>query len=485
MKKGLNYRFILKTLGFLLIIEALFMLLTSCIAIFYNDPDYNAFLWSVAITATVGIIFSVIGIESKEEYIGKREGFLVVTLSWMLLSACGMLPFVLSGAVESISDAYFETMSGFTTTGSTIIAEIETLPHALLFWRALTQWIGGLGIIVFALALLPTIGGNASFLYEAETTGVTHERFQPRIIETSKRLIITYTLITVIVVGLLYVGPMSLFDSICHAMSAVSTGGFSTKGASIAYWNSPYIEYVITAAMFICGINFTLLYFLLKGKPSKLFKDEEFRWYLGIYVFFTLVVTIGLVASGQISIKAEAFRTAIFQVTSAISTTGFSTANFTSWGPLFMFLFYFIMIICACAGSTSGGVKVIRFVILVKNAVNQFKLQVHPNAILPVRINEQVVSLDIVTKVLAFLFLYLAILFISFLILSITGVGFSDAITISISSLGNVGLGNLADASHWGELSNSAKWFLSMLMLTGRLELFTVLSLFIPGFWKK
>lgn len=237
--------------------------------------------------------------------------------------------------------------------------------------------------------------------------------------------------------------------------------------------------------MVVGGINFSLLYFLLRGKPKRLLQDEEVRWYFGIYLSFTIIISVGLILSGQIDIAENAFRTSLFQVTSAITTTGFSTADFTSWGPFYMFLIYLLMMICACAGSTSGGIKVIRVVVLFKNAINEFKRQVHPNAVLPVRVNNQVLPVDIVTKILAFIFLYLLILFVSFLVLSITGIGFEDSITASVSCMGNVGLGSLSESGHFANISDTAKWYLSFLMLTGRLELFTVLSLFMPAFWRK
>lgn len=480
-----NFRFIFKTIGFLLIIESLLLMISAAISFYYHELSGDAFLISGSITIVVGIMLRLLGVEPREKPIGKREGFLLVSISWVILSAFGMLPFCISGVIPKISDAYFETMSGFTTTGSTIIPNVDVIPLGLLFWRCLTQWVGGLGIVVFALAVLPIIGGNASFLFDAETTGIVRERFQPRITQIAKRLLFTYIFITALIIILLWIGPMNLFDAVCHALSTASTGGFSTKQASIAYWNSPYIEYVISIFMIVGGINFSLLYFLLRGKPKRLLQDEEVRWYFGIYLSFTIIISVGLILSGQIDIAENAFRTSLFQVTSAITTTGFSTADFTSWGPFYMFLIYLLMMICACAGSTSGGIKVIRVVVLFKNAINEFKRQVHPNAVLPVRVNNQVLPVDIVTKILAFIFLYLLILFVSFLVLSITGIGFEDSITASVSCMGNVGLGSLSESGHFANISDTAKWYLSFLMLTGRLELFTVLSLFMPAFWRK
>lgn len=483
--RNFNFRFILKTMGFLLVIESVLLMICAVVSFYYHEHSGDSFLVSASITLAIGIVLRLVGTEVREQPIGKREGFLIVSLSWVILSAFGMLPFYLSGVIPRVTDAYFEVMSGFTTTGCTIIPDIDKVPLGLLFWRSLTQWVGGLGIIVFALAVLPIIGGNASFLYDAETTGIVRDRFQPRITQVAKRLLITYISLTAVVIFLLWLGPMDLFNSVCHALTTTSTGGFSTKQDSIAYWNSSYIEYVIMIFMLIGGINFSLIYFLFKGKPKKLFQDEEVRWYFGIYIVFTVIIFAGLFLSGKIDVGENALRTSMFQVVSAITTTGFSTANFTAWGPFYAFLIYALMLMCACAGSTSGGMKVVRIVVLAKNAVNEFKRQVHPNAILPVRINNRVLPVDVVTKVLAFIFLYLCILFISFLILSLTGVGFEDSITASVSCMGNVGLGSIGNVNDFAGISDTGKWFLSFLMLTGRLELFTVLSLFMPAFWKK
>ncbi len=483
--RNFNFRFVFKTIGFLLVIESVLLMASAVVSFYYHEACGDSFLISASVTLVFGIMLRLFGAEVREKIITKREGFLVVSLSWVVLSAFGMLPFYLSGAIPRIPDAYFEVMSGFTTTGCTIIPNVDDVPLGLLFWRSLTQWVGGLGIIVFALAVLPIIGGNASFLYDAETTGIVRDRFQPRITEVAKRLLITYIALTGIVVFLLWLGPMNFFDSVCHALTTTSTGGFSTKQVSVAYWDSPYTEYVITIFMLIGGINFSLIYFAFKGKIRKLFQDEEVRWYLGIYLIFTIIIFAGLFLSGKIHIGENAFRTSMFQVVSAITTTGFSTANFTDWGPFYAFLIYALMLVCACAGSTSGGIKVIRIVVLFKNAINEFKRQVHPNAILPVRVNNHVLPVDVVTKILAFIFLYLSILFVSFLVLSFTGVSFEDSITASVSCMGNVGLGSIGNVNDFAGISDPGKWFLSFLMLTGRLELFTVLSLFMPAFWKK
>jgi trk system potassium uptake protein TrkH len=482
-----NFRFVLKTLGFLLLIESLFMMAAAIVAFYYRDSSGDAILAGCAITLVSGMLLRLIGFQEYERPIGKRESFLVVASTWVILSAFGMLPYYLSGILPDVSNAFFETMSGFTTTGSTTIVNIDATPRGILFWRSLTQWIGGIGIIVFALALLPMLGGNASFLFDAETTGITHDRFRPRVTQVAKRLWGTYLFVTALLTVLLYAGPMGIFDSVCHAMSTMSTGGYSTKQASIAYWDSAYIEYVVSLFMFIGGINFSLIYFVFQGYPRKLFRDEEFRWYFFIALSFIVLVAGCLYASGQITNLEKSFRISLFQIISVITTTGYSTADYVEWGAFYSLVITLLMVFCACAGSTSGGIKIVRLIILCKNALNEFKLQVHPNAILPVRLNGNVIPVEVVTKMLAFMFLYLAILAFSFLILSFTGMEFEEAVSSAVSCMGNVGpgLGSLSPSGHFAYIPDFSKWYLSFLMLTGRLELFTVLSLFMPAFWKR
>lgn len=486
-RRKFNYRFVMKTIGFILIIESLFMMFSAIISFYWHEWSADSMLLSSAITFFSGIFIRLVGTDDYDHPIGKRESFLTVTLTWVALSAFGTLPFYISGAIPDISNAFFETMSGFTTTGATILTNIDEMPRGLLFWRSITQWVGGIGIIVFALAILPIVGGNASVLYDAESTGIVRDRFRPRITQVAKRLWMTYIFVTGVLAILLWLGPMDFFDSVCHALTTMSTGGYSTKQASIAYWNSPYIEYVLSIFMFIGGVNFSLIFFMLKGVPKKLLKDEEFRWYGVICLFFTIAIAVGLFISGQIGNMEESFRISLFQVVSTITTTGFSSASYMGWGAFYIFMICILMLFCACAGSTSGGVKIVRIIVLFKNAINEFKRQVHPNAVLPVRLNGQVIPIDIVTKVLAFLFLYIGILIFSFIVLSVSGMNFEESIGAAISCMGNVGpgLGEMGYSGHFDSVPTFSKWYLSFIMLTGRLELFTVLSLFMPAFWRK
>lgn len=484
---SINIRFIVRILGFILIIESLFMTLCSLVSFYYMEESGNVILSCGAVTMVSGVFLRIFGTEDVQKLTSKRESFLAVTLIWIVLSVFGMLPFYMSGSIPKVSDAFFETMSGFSTTGSTILRHIDEMPKGLLLWRSITQWIGGIGIIVFALVLLPIVGGNGVSLYNSEVSGIAKDKFSPKIKQTAKRLWIIYLIISALLICLLWAGPMSMFDAVCHGLTTVSTGGYSTKQASIAYWNSPYTEYVLCLFMFIGGTNFTLIFFLLKGNFKRVVRDEEFRWYVIVCIVFSAIVMIGLMSSGQLKGVSESFRSSLFQVVSVVTTTGFSTVDFNSWGVFYSLIMCLLMLFCACAGSTSGGLKMVRMVILSKNAINEFKRQVHPNAVLPVRLNGNVIPMEVVTKILAFIFLYLLILFVSFLVLGLSGMNFEESVSSAITCMSNVGpaLGSLGPNGHFADIPDVSKWYLSFLMLVGRLEIFTVLSLFMPAFWKK
>ncbi len=412
---------------------------------------------------------------------------MTVTLIWVFLTVFGLLPYYLSGAITHLPDAFFETMCGFTTTGSSAILNIEGFPKSLLFWRSLTQWVGGIGIVVFVMAFLPLFGGRAIQLFDAEMTGfMQNQQITPRISKIAKLISLTYLGFTVIGFLLLWLGPMNAFDAICHTLTSISTGGFSTKQTSIAFFNSPYVEYVVTLLMFLGGTNFILLYLLVRKKSSRIFHDEEFRWYVSIIVVFTAFMTTTLLLTGKMEGLEYTLRTVLFQVVSILTTSGFAVYDYLIWGQFYWFLFLALMIFCACEGSTSGGIKISRLVVLVKNTLVEFKRQVHPAAVLPVKINKSVVPTHIVSKILAFTFLYILLIFISFLVLSLTGMTFDEAVGASITAISNVGpgLGSNGPAGNFANLTDFAKIYMAMLMLVGRLEIFTVLSLFIPSFWK-
>ena len=425
------------------------------------------------------------GLRKKINTIGKKESYITVALSWILFALFGALPFYISRELPSFTDAFFESMSGITTTGSSIFPNIDLVPKGLLFWRSMMQWLGGIGIVVFSLALLPLLGGGAAQLFDAEATGLTHDKFRPRVTQMAKRLFGMYLLFTCLAGLLLGLGPMDWFDAICHGLTTLSTGGFSTKQASIAYWNSVYVESIISLFMVTGAINFTLLYFFLfKGDVKKISKDEELRWFLSFIIGFSVVIGLGLFFEKHYPFF-EAFRKAIFEVVAVITTTGFAIDDFSSWGYAYLILFLFLAVFCGCAGSTSGGLKVVRAVVLAKNTVGEFERLVHPRAIIPVRLNGTALSFEVVQRLLAFVFLYISIIFVSWGILILAGIPFEEALGASISMLGNVGpgVGSLVDS--YAGVSVFAKWYLSFLMIVGRLEIFTILILFNPGFWKR
>jgi trk system potassium uptake protein TrkH len=485
----LNIRFIIKMLGAMFLLETLFMLLAAGVAFLYGGDDRYPLLLSCTILFTAGLLFLLTGWKANEHKAGYREGMLIVTLTWTLLSLFGMLPFYLSGYIDNVTDAYFETISGFTTTGSSILTNVEALPRGLLFWRSLTQWQGGIGVVVFTVALLPLFGGGVSQMFEAETTGtgISHERFLPRVTQVAKRLSGIYLLLTSLLTLLLWMGPMDVFDAVNHALTTVSTGGYSTRNASIGHWDSAYIEYVTAFFMFVGSINMTLLYFFLKGNFRKLFGDEELRWFFFIILLATCVSTIWIGVNGWATGVEEAFRQAMFHIISLISSTGFMTTDYLPWGSFFWFIALALMFIGGCAGSTSGGLKIGRFVIIQKNLSNVFQRQMHPNAILPVRMNKHVISADNIYRCLAFAFVYLSLIMIGCLAMTFDGMEFNESIAAAISAISNIGpgLGTQGPAGNYIAVPVLSKWAIAFLMMVGRLEVFTVLTIFLPSFWKQ
>lgn len=480
----INSKMIYRIIGFLLLIETAMLLCCGAVSLFYKENDLQSFLISSAITTGVGILMLAIG-KGAEKSLNRRDGYVIVSTAWIAFSLFGMLPYYIGGYIPSITDAFFETMSGFSSTGATIMNNIESMPHGILFWRAMTQWIGGLGIVFFTIAVLPIFGMGGIQVFAAEASGPTHDKVHPRIGVTANGYGVSMPETGTLIVLLVF-GGMSVFDSICHAFTTTSTGGFSTKQASIEYYHSPYIDYVISIFMFLSGINFTLLLLMFNGKIKKFIHDAELKFYFICVSFFTIFIAFWLYRTCDMGVE-EAFRKSLFQVISLQTSTGFATADYMLWPSILWGCLIVVMLIGACAGSTTGGIKCIRMVILFKVAKNEFKHILHPNAVLPVRVNKQVISPSIQSTVLAFTFLYAVIAIISILIMLGFGVGFLESIGTVVSSMGNMGpgLGTCGPAYSWSELPDAAKWLLSFLMLLGRLELFTVLLLFSSDFWKK
>ena len=481
----INFKTIIRIIGILLLLETVMFLVCSSVSFYYRESDMLDFWKAGGITAGIGLLLAALG-KGGERQLTRRDGYVLVSFAWVAFSLFGMLPFYIGGYIPDIADAFFETMSGFSSTGATILDDIESLPHGILFWRSMTQWIGGLGIIMFTIAVLPIFGVSGLQVFAAEASGPTHDKVHPRIGITAKWIWSIYAGITALLVGLLMLGGMDWFDSICHAFATTGTGGFSTKQASVAYYKSPYIEYVISIFMFISGINFTLLLLFVNRKFKKFIGNAELKFYFGSVVLFTAVIAIVLYYTSPMGME-ESFRKSLFQVISLHTSTGFATDDYMQWSPVLWGLLTIIMLMGACAGSTTGGLKCIRMVILTKVSRNEFKHILHPNAILPVRINKQVISSSIVSTVLAFCFIYITIIVISTLLMMAMGVGAEESIGCVISSIGNMGpgLGETGPAYSWNALPDAAKWLLSLLMLLGRLELFTVLLLFTPDFWKR
>ncbi len=481
----LNFRIIFLVLGLLLLVEGLFMLLSAGVAAIYGEYDFPYFIYSSLICIFFGGVISAINYKAKKQ-IGKREGYTIVTMVWVVFSFFGLLPFWLSKAIPSFTDAFFETMSGFSTTGSSVLDNIEALPHGILFWRSIIQWLGGMGIIVLSLAILPLLGVGGMQLFLAEVPGPVPDKLHPRIAETAKRLWYIYVVYTVVETLLLWAGGMTFFDAICHSFTTMATGGYSTKQASIAYYDSAYIQYVIIIFMFIAGTNFTLSYSAFNGKFSRILKDEEFKYYLGIVLFVTLLIAVVLYFAHDVNNIEKAFRDSLFQVVSVITTTGYATADYMVWVPTMAIVMFMLMFVGGSAGSTGGGIKVVRIVILLKNAYYELKRLVHPSAIIPVRFNSKAVSSTVVTNVLAFIVIYMLIVGISMVVISIMGYNLDTCIGAVATCIGNIGpgLGEVGPSANFAHFPDFGKWYLSFLMLVGRLEIFTVVLLFSPYFWK-
>ncbi len=475
------------------------MFITFPFSVFFNEYEKWGILNAGIITVFIGLLLYFFN-KPTSTNIQKKEGYLIVTLGWLTLSITGMLPYLLSGAIPNVSDAFFETISGYSTTGSSILTDIEAMPKGILFWRSATHWIGGMGIIVLTIAILPLLGIGGMQLFMAEAPGPSADKLHPRITDTAKRLYLIYVILTFAEFFLLKIAGMTWFDAINHAMATVSTGGFSTKAESIAFYNdTPIIQYIIIFFMFVAGTNFVLTYFALKGKVQKVFQSEEFKYYLfgtiGIAIIIAIIIIFfqdpslkSVLAHPEVYGKTEsAFRHAFFMVISVITTTGFVSADFTMWNYLATGIFFALFFTGGSAGSTSGGIKVVRHIIMLKNSFLEFKKALHPNAIIPVRYDSKTVPQTIVFNILSFFIIYMLIFIIATVILTFFGLDFISAIGAAASSLGNIGpaIGSVSPVDNFAHLSSGAKWFCSFLMLIGRLELFTVLILFTPFFWRK
>lgn len=485
----IDWKVILRFMSLLLLVNGLFMLLAALGSLFYQEGVFVSFASSSAGVLLLGLLGMYLYKDYKPNGSLTREGYLIVVLGWILMSLTGSLPYIISGVLPSFTDAFFETMSGYTTVGASIIPDLEQVPHGVLLWRSLTQWIGGMGMIVLAVAILPMLGVGGMQLYAAESPGLGGDKLHPRIADTAKRLWLIYIVLTLAQIGLLNWAGMSIFDAVNHSFASISTGGFSTKNESIAFYSSqPTIQFIITVFMFLGGTNFVLLYYAFRAKFTKVFSDDEFKVYLSILGVFTLF--IALVTYGTTDFTDSfllSLHHGLFQVVSIVTTTGFSSVDAALWTPFVSVILFILMFVGGSAQSTSGGIKIVRYIILWRNAVLEFKRAFHPRAVLPVRYNKRAVEERIVYKILAFFILYVFIFGVGVLIFAALGMDFNSALVNVASTLGNVGgaYGSFSEISNFANHPELAKWLASFLMLVGRLELFTVLILFTPYFWKR
>ncbi len=502
----LNVKAVVGTLGLLLFFLGIALLLPMIVGLIYGEASW----WSFGVTALLamslgGGAWAFGGGRAQQQDLRIREGFAIVALAWFVLSLIGSLPFVLGGVLGSYTDAFFETMSGFTTTGATILGGAETpaiedIPNAFLFWRSLAHWLGGMGVIVLMLAIMPILGVGGMQMFKAEVPGPSADKLTPRVRDTAKRLWYIYVGITVVQV-LLLLPAMDLFDAVNHAFATMATGGFSTRNGSVADYDSAYIDWIISLFMFLAGVNFALHYRLLRGKAITVFKDTELRVYTGIVVGASLLLALGTwqpVSAAMLdagttteplvySSFADALRYGVFQALAIITTTGFGTADYEIWPPLALIVIFLLFFVGGMAGSTGGGVKVIRHVLVFKNSFKEIRQLIHPQAVIPVRLGETVVSKDVMRNVLSFLILYIAAITFGTLVMGLLGFDLLSAVGVSISSVGNIGpaFGTFGPTENYAHLPAIGKWVMSILMMAGRLEIFTVLILFVPSFWRR
>jgi trk system potassium uptake protein TrkH len=482
----MNWKIILYLLGIVLMIVAAFMLLPLCVSMIYGDGDLFSFLKALFLTFTTGIVLVMANRKHKKEDLRHRDGFISVTLSWVVIAFFGSLPYLFEGTFGGITDAYFEAMAGFTTTGSSVMTDIEAQPHGILFWRSLSQWLGGMGIVLFSLAILPMLGVGGMQLFRAEVPEITVDRLRPRIVDTAKALWYIYALLTAVAAGMYMIGGMGLFDSVCHAFTTLATGGFSTKNASMAHYDSTYIHFVATLFMFLAGVNYTLYFFAFRGNLNRLRQSTEFRFYLFVVISATMLLLFDVWHS-KYTTFLESFQYSMFQVVSIMTTTGYVTADYEKWSPFAQSLIISLMFFGGMIGSTGGGMKQIRVLVMIKQIYREIYQLIHPHAVTFLKVDGKNLTKEILGSIWGFLFLFIVISVVSAVIISSTGVDIVTSLSTSVSAICNVGpaLGTAGPVDNYASLPQIAKWVLIFCMLTGRLEIYTVIIIFIPNFWKK
>lgn len=480
----INFRIIARVFSLLLIVEGLFMLICAVIAYFYHEKAASSFVYSALITILTGIIIFT-PLRNEEKVYGNKEGYLIVTGIWIIFSLFGTLPFLLSGSIRNFGDAFFESMSGFTTTGATILTDIESMPHGIIFWRSITQWIGGIGIIIISLSVLPVFKSINIQLAAAEFSGQPTDKIHPRIKGAVKRLVFIYFLLTFSEAILLIISGLPVFDAVCHSFSTLSTGGFSSRNNGIAAFATPFTMIIITVFMFIAGTNMSFIYFGLKGNFKKVFGNNEFIFYSLICLIFIVLVSIVLYFNSGFS-SGKAILDAAFHVISIITTTGFYTQNHNLWGSIIIMIFFVLMFTGGMAGSTSGGIKIVRLLLITKNSRQELRRLIHPNAFIPVRLDRRIIPQSAIYNLLVFIIIYFLLVSISSFIISFMGYDMITSFSTSASILGNIGpgIGTFGPFTNYSAMPMAGKWFLSGLMLLGRLELLMVMTLFTRNFYK-
>ena len=480
----MNITAILNIIGHVMKYEIILLLIPFFVALFYGQGDANAFLYTVLLMIPIALI--LIKIKGKKNEIYAKEGFLTVGLAWIVISFFGALPFVFSGAIPSLVDAFFETSSGFTTTGASILTEIQSLPKGILFWRSFTHWVGGMGFLIFILALMPTFSGNTIHLLKAESPGPTPGKIVPKIKQTAKILYAIYFVLTLIETIFLKSAGLSWYDSIIHALGTAGTGGFSNMNASVAAFNNPAVEWIITIFMLLFGVNFVLYFQLIRGNVKAFFKSEELKWYL-IAVFASIIIIAVNIIPFNHGDVTKSIRDSAFQVSSIVTTTGYATVNFNLWPTLSKVILIMLMFMGAMAGSTGGGIKTIRIVIIFKAIRREIDKIIHPRRVKSVKIDGNVVEEETISGVFLFIFAYIIISLIAIFIVSFDNFDVTTTVTSVIATLSNIGPGleMVGPAGNFSAFSDLSKLVLSFCMLAGRLEIYPMLILFSPSLWKK
>lgn len=482
----INLPLLLRVIGYLLMIEAVFMIIPLIIGLIYESESFVPFLICIGITGVSGGLMTLLKPKSRD--LGKREAILLTGFTWVILSLFGMLPFMMYGTHMSVTDAFFETMSGFTTTGSSVMSTLKDVPHSLLAWRCVTQWIGGLGIILFTLAVVPMLNTSGGMqMFNAEVTGITHDKLRPRVSYTAKSLWGVYAVLTFVLIIFLSFSKMEFFDAFCYGLSTMSTGGFSTCDQGIHSYESSYVKIVLTIFMFLGGVNFSLIYNTGVGKIKDVFRNTALKVYIWFIVISTVIFSLDILIGGHDLSFTDVTVDPLFQSVSILSSTGIIENDFHIWGAVSEVLLIIMVLVGACAGSTSGGAKIDRFVILFKFLRNEFYRMMHPGAVMTVSFNGRGTQTSVVNKALAFLFMYIIVILLGGVFLSLMGVDLSEGFFCSLMSISNSGLESGATGINisYGSLPDLAKWVLASIMLIGRLEIFTILLVFTPSFWKK